>query len=71
MTLITYGGEVLGTYIYSGYRMLKMELPGKSKRDRPQRRFMNVVRPGRDVGCAGNRMLRMELPDKRRGERPK
>ena len=29
---------------YIGRRMLKMELPGKRKRGRPKRRFMDVVK---------------------------
>ena len=29
---------------YIGRRMLRMELPGKRKRGRPQRRFMDVVK---------------------------
>ena len=29
---------------YIGGRMLRMELPGKRKRGRPKRRFMDVVR---------------------------
>ena len=29
---------------YIGRRMLKMELPGKRKRGRPKRRFMEVVK---------------------------
>ena len=33
---------MMGTYI--GRRMLRMELPGKRKRGRPKRRFMDVVK---------------------------
>ena len=29
---------------YIGRRMLRMELPGKSKRGRPKRRFLDVVK---------------------------
>ena len=29
---------------YIGIRMLRMELPGKRKRGRPKRRFMDVVK---------------------------
>ena len=29
---------------YIGRRMLRMELPGKSRRGRPKRRFMDVVK---------------------------
>ena len=29
---------------YIGRRMLRMELPGKRKRERPKRRFMDVVK---------------------------
>ena len=31
-------------YGYIGIRMLRMELPGKRKRGRPKRRFMDVVK---------------------------
>ena len=31
-------------YRYFGKRMLRMELPGKTKRGRPKRRFMDVVK---------------------------
>ena len=34
---------------YVGRRMLRMELPGKRKRGRPERRFMDAVR-GHDSG---------------------
>ena len=30
--------------MYIGRRMLRMELPGKRKRGRPKRRFMDVVK---------------------------
>ena len=33
---------------YIGRRMLRMELPGKRKRGRPKRRFMDVVKEGRE-----------------------
>ena len=32
---------------YIGRRMLRMELPGKRKRGRPKRRFMDVVKEDR------------------------
>ena len=34
---------------YIGRRMLKMELPGKRKRGRPKRRFMDMVRKDMQV----------------------
>ena len=37
-------GHVLRKDGYIGRRMLKMELPGKRKRGRPKRRFMDVVK---------------------------
>ena len=41
----TSGGKMMcGPYI--GRRMLRMELPGKRKRGRPKRRFMDVVKEG-------------------------
>ena len=37
---------------YVGRKMMKMELPGKRKRDRPKRRFLNLVNEDmRDVGA--------------------
>ena len=38
-----YEGEIMGRP-YIGRRMLRMELPGKRKRGRPDRRFMDVVK---------------------------
>ena len=37
----TFGRKIDG---YIGRRMLRMELPGKRKRGRPKRRFMDVVK---------------------------
>ena len=39
-----FGHERKKNYGYVGRRMLRMELPGKRKRGRPKRRFMDVVR---------------------------
>ena len=39
-----YGHVVRKDYGYIGRRMLRMELPGKRKRGRPKRRFMDVVK---------------------------
>ncbi len=56
-----------------------MELHGKRKRDRPKKRFTDVVKARlgrfgqmqrRDAGNTKNRMLRMELPGRRKGVRP-
>ena len=37
-----YGGKMMGIII--GRRMLRMELPGKTKRGKPKRRLMDAVR---------------------------
>ena len=39
-----YGHVLRKDYGYIGRRMLRMELPGKRKRGRPKRRFMDVVK---------------------------
>lgn len=35
---------------HAGQRMLKIEMPVRRKRGRPQRRFMNVVKDGTEIG---------------------
>ena len=45
---------------YIGRRMLTMELPGKRKRGRPKRRFMDAVREG---------MTAVEVTEEEAGER--
>ena len=42
MDIYVYGGKMMGISI--GRRMLSMKLPGKRKRVRPKRRFMDVVK---------------------------
>ena len=39
-----YGHVLRKDYGYIGRRMLRTELPGKRKRGRPNRRFMDVVK---------------------------
>ena len=39
-----YGHVLRKDYGYIGRRMLRTELPGKRKRGRPKRRFMDVVK---------------------------
>lgn len=47
---------------YIGRRMLKMELPGKKKRGRPKRRFIDVV--GEDMQVVG--MTEEDREDRKR-----
>ena len=48
-----YGHVMRRDHEYVGKRMMKMELPGKRKRGRPKRRFLDVVKE--DMGKVGAR----------------
>ena len=72
-----YGHVVRKDDGYIGRRMLRMELPGKSKRGRPKRRFMDVVKEDMadvevtedDTGTTGDGKSAVATPDGKKAER--
>ena len=46
-----YGDVMIRDQEYAGRKMMEMELPGKSRRGRPKRRFVDVVKE--DMGEVG------------------
>ena len=53
-----YGHVMRRDQEYIGRKMMKMELPGKRKRERPKRRFLDVVKE--DMGEVGAREMDIE-----------
>ena len=51
-------GHVMRDQEYIGRRVMEMELPGKRKRGRPKRRFLDVVKE--DMGKVGAREMDIE-----------
>ena len=46
-----YGHVMRRDQEYVGRKMLEMELPGKRKRERPKRRFLDIVKEDIEVGA--------------------
>ena len=71
-----YGDVMRRDQEYIGRRVMEMELPGKRKRGRPTRRFLDVVKEdmgklvqGRQslkTGCFGEALYAVATPDQRK-----
>ena len=50
-----YGHVMRKDQEYVGRKMIEMELPGKRKKERPKRRFLNLVKEDMGSWCEGDR----------------